>query len=375
MNKEYKELPKVIIEYIFTYCDEDTIIYFHKTFPNLIKTIIITKPHLIVPQLRKNIQNIFIGQCCFENKQNIIFYLKKMNEEISTIDDYIDEIQLSVDDMISTLKIIIETRNTKYTITYIDSDISCVLAASKKIDEYIDTIQCDVENISPTKVKQRLDQCIYFFNTVTKAEIESIDQSIDALNNKIDSINFGDDNNNHDSDNVSHDEEDKNSKYIDKIENIPNTIKNIYSDLSKELENIRDSNKMMSWNVSEMTKIINENDCECSIHHFVKLSMINFVNLIELYCSSCKEMNDKCLKQLCNLRKLNCSDCDITNKGIYKLTELQYLDCCFCVKIDDNAFKKLKKIKELYCDYCPKITDDVTKYLPKLVQFTREKML
>src|SRR5439155_13888671 len=50
------ELPDSIIQHIFTFCNERLVIYFHKRYPNLLRTSCVTKLHLINQSLQHHIR-------------------------------------------------------------------------------------------------------------------------------------------------------------------------------------------------------------------------------------------------------------------------------------------------------------------------------
>ena len=68
------------------------------------------------------------------------------------------------------------------------------------------------------------------------------------------------------------------------------------------------------------------------------------------------------------IRKLYCSESDITDESIQCLTQLLYLDCSGCQNITDNGIIYLVRLTQLDCPFCPNITDASIQHLVRLTK-------
>lgn len=97
-------------------------------------------------------------------------------------------------------------------------------------------------------------------------------------------------------------------------------------------------------------------------------ALSNLTQLSELYLSNNRSVNDetlKCISQSCShLEKLSLCNCDITDRGliwISQLNRLSYLDLDSCDRITDTGVKTLVNfhyLEVLRLVRCTKITDD-----------------
>lgn len=90
-------------------------------------------------------------------------------------------------------------------------------------------------------------------------------------------------------------------------------------------------------------------------------------NLTKLTILSSPTLCDDHLKQLPNLKYLECSSTKITDKGLSYVTSLEHLLLKYNNNITDNGLKYLKKIKVLSLLGNTKISDKGLSYMPKNV--------
>ena len=88
--------------------------------------------------------------------------------------------------------------------------------------------------------------------------------------------------------------------------------------------------------------------CECK---FTNLNHLE-ENLTVLDCCGCLSLTDESIRVLKpRLKKLDCSNCDITD--LNDLVVCEYLACNCCNKLTDKSIAKLGKcLKKLYCEGC-----------------------
>lgn len=370
-NNIMQFLPEVLIENIFSY-SEKTIIYFHKKFPKLLNTSILTKPHLISQKYRDQIKQLVLSYDIWHNynmnssdQKYLIFNdLKGLSEfNCANICNINDEIFTCIPNVTKLICVGCSRLTNNSIMNLINSNtyglthLNCSCCYMKKILTHQKTYglkkNC-CNNCMPKLSGIAINQHINLSVLICAGSNLITDDAFTTLSNLTKLHCQGC---NNITGNTFHHLTNLTELDFSGCQNITDETLILPSNLVK----LFCCNSNVNFKGNEFRKLKNLNELVCTNSKGITdFAFENLASLFRLDCSYCSKVNGCTMKNMKKLIELNCIGCkevQLDYIAAKRLKNLQLLWCSGCIKIDDDAIQNMTHLQSLKCAGCKGITD------------------